>query len=368
MPPKREPVPFAELPPGVQPYFTDGVAPGKVMLLARGMAPGLTPEDLGLGLYQASLHPNEKIAEAATKTAGELPDAVYDGLLVALAQPMVLDFFATVLQRRPAHLQRILLNQSTADETYLLLAGALRDDGLLEIIARNEARLIRMPPIIEALYLNPATRMSTANRLMELAVRHGLELDLPAYKEVAAALGAETRYTDPGDQALAEAAADEAFVAAFKEDEGEEAAEAGGGSQDADLKKKASLLGLSVSQKIRLAMIGSGYHRALLLRDPNRVVSLAAIKSPAIKETEIIGVTVSRSVNDDVIRFIANHREWMKLYQVKANLVANPKCPLPTSLRLLPHLRANDLRALAHSKNVPSALSGAARHLLEKKK
>ena len=53
--------------------------------------------------------------------------------------------------------------------------------------------------------------------------------------------------------------------------------------------------------------------------------------------------------------------EWLRLYSVKHALVNNPKTPLPSALRLLPHLTAKDLRVIARSKGVPSALVKAAR-------
>jgi hypothetical protein len=64
-----------------------------------------------------------------------------------------------------------------------------------------------------------------------------------------------------------------------------------------------------------------------------------------------------------VLRSIYGNREWLKLYQVKLNLVKNPKTPLPTALRFLPHLRPSDLKDLQGNKNVPSAVQSAARGL-----
>jgi len=339
------------------------------MMLARGMAPGVGPADLLVGLFQASFHQNAKIASSAHKTAKDLPDNVLEGALAADLPAPVLDFFAELCEDRPNHIETILLNRSAGDETVEWLARELRHDGLLEIIAKNEERLLRHPSIIEALYMNRATRMSTANRCMELAVRNGLELDIPAYKEIARALGAEPKYEDPGDQALADAATDTTFAEAVAEGgaDGDVPSEEELGDGDQTLRKRTSLVGLTVAQKIRLCMVGTSYHRALLLRDPSRIVALAAIKSPLVKENEVIRVAQSRSVNDDVIRHIAQNRDWLKLYQVKVGLLNNPKTPLPTSLRLLPHLRMNDLRALTRSRNIPHALRQAAIQLVKRK-
>ncbi len=369
MPLERTPLATEELPASVAPFFVEGAKAGKVMLLARGMAPGLDAADLVTGLYQAACHENIKIVEVAVKSAAELPDAILDGALAAQLDPHVLDFLSGLVQGKADKLQRIVLNPFAADETIADLARVVNEDGILEIIAKNEQRLLRTPEIIKALYLNPVTRMSTANRCLEFAVRNQVVVDIPAYKEIAHALGAEKKYDDPMDQALADAEADANFSGVHDPN----ATEDGVIPDDADLenedelKKRTSLLGLTISQKIRLAHIGTGYQRALLLRDPNRIVAMAAIKSPLVKETEVIRVAQSRSANDDVIRHIAMNRDWLKIHQVKVALVANPKCPLPTSMRLLPHMRLVELRNLSRSKNISSALRNAAKNMLNKK-
>lgn len=367
---ERTPLAAAELPASIASYFAEGAKTGKTMLLARGLAPGLNAAELATGLYQAACHENTKIVEAAVKTARDLPDAILGGALSSPLNPHVLDFFAGLVQSQTDKVQRILLNPSTADETAVDLARVVKDDSLLEIIAKNEQRLLRSPEIIKALYLNPVTRMSTANRCVEFAVRNQVVVDIPAYKEIAHALGAEKSYDDPMDQALADAEADAAFGNVH--DPGElgddgEIPDDDALAEEEDLKKRTSLLGLTMSQKIRLAHVGTGYQRALLLRDPNRIVAMAAIKSPLVRETEVIRVAQSRSANDDVIRYITLNRDWLKIHQVKVALTANPKCPLPTSMRLLPHMRLVELRSLARSKNISSALRTAAKNMLNKK-
>src|SRR4029079_17478716 len=58
-----------------------------------------------------------------------------------------------------------------------------------EIIATNEERLLQRPRIIELLYMHQQTRTSTADRLIELAVRHKLELTgIPAWREASLAI------------------------------------------------------------------------------------------------------------------------------------------------------------------------------------
>ncbi|MCX7808645.1 MAG: hypothetical protein N2515_08555, partial [Deltaproteobacteria bacterium] len=60
-------------------------------------------------------------------------------------------------------------------------------------------------------------------------------------------------------------------------------------------------------------------------------------------------------------------REWMSNYEIKRNLLFNPKTPVGISIRYVSHLYDADLRALSKSKGIPSALKTAALQRLAKK-
>ncbi|GEM_PF-382199 len=128
------------------------------------------------------------------------------------------------------------------------------------------------------------------------------------------------------------------------------------------------ILEMGVAEKIKLAMLGTKEARSILVRDPIKMVAVAAVKSPKIQLPEIETIAKSRHVCDDVLRQIAITKQWMKSYNVKVNLVNNSKTPLPASMKILPHLREMDLRKLAKSRNVPSALRTQARRFAETKK
>src|SRR5690606_37456331 len=113
-------------------------------------------------------------------------------------------------------------------------------------------------------------------------------------------------------------------------------------------------------QKIRLSLLGDAAARALAVRDPNKLVAMSAIRSPKITEREVMRFVFSREVCDDVLRFIANKRDWTRHYEVKRGLVTNPKTPIGVSMKWLVHLRDHDLRSLAKSRNVPSSIKTAA--------
>lgn len=121
---------------------------------------------------------------------------------------------------------------------------------------------------------------------------------------------------------------------------------------------------MKVSDRIRTAMVGDKEVRSLLIRDSNKLVQLAVISNPRITEGEVSGIAASRSVDEEILRRIANTREWMKIYAVRLALATNPKCPLPSALKLLQGLTQMDIKHIAKSKSVPIGLAQAARRLL----
>ncbi len=71
--------------------------------------------------------------------------------------------------------------------------------------------------------------------------------------------------------------------------------------------------------------MGNKEARTLLMRDSNKLVSVAVIRSPRITDGEMLLRRNNKTANDDVLRVIYNDREWTKQYTVKLALVKNPK-------------------------------------------
>jgi hypothetical protein len=233
--------------------------------------------------------------------------------------------------------------------------------------------MLQHPRVIEKLYMNKAVRMSTADRLIELAVRNGLELDIPAFKEAAAAIQNEL-IAEPSEEPTfddvlfqeTEQVAQAAEVAADEDthevdDEGEERL------REKFLPLHAQIAQMTVTQKIRRAQLGTGPERLILVRDPNRLVALAAAKSPNLRDNDAVQISAARSIGDDVLRVIAMNREFTRHYQVKLNLVTNPRTPFTFVSRLIPLLRDADLKSISKSKNVSGAVSQAVRQQLSRK-
>jgi len=347
------------------------------MMAARGLAP-LKPIDLASVLYMLSLDADEAVRQAADKSARELPDKVLSGALAdTTVDVRVLDFFAPRIAAKPVLVEALILNKATADHTIAVLVPRLREHEL-ELVAVNELRLLRTPAIIGALYMNPKARMSTVDRCVELAVRNNVTVPgVPAWEQVVqAVLGLKGKPT----HAPEELDATFAKVARVAVGEGKgEIVEVSPDTEDFETilqeeekkieeeKKEVPINELPIPARIRLATIGNSFARAVLIRDINRMVAIAAIRNPGVSDTEVLRYSANRSLCDDVIREIAMTKEWLKIYKVKVNLVNNPKTPVPVSMRLLPFLHERDLRNLGRSKGIPSALSSQAKKLISQK-
>ncbi len=127
------------------------------------------------------------------------------------------------------------------------------------------------------------------------------------------------------------------------------------------------ILQMGVTEKIKLALMGTREARDILVRDSNRMVAVAVVKSPKIQESEIEAISKSRSVSEDVLRYIAANNDWTKSYVIKHNLCSNSKTPIPIAMKFLNHLREMDLRKLARNKNISSVVATQARRIAETK-
>ncbi|NWF52411.1 MAG: hypothetical protein HXY47_04945 [Nitrospirae bacterium] len=126
--------------------------------------------------------------------------------------------------------------------------------------------------------------------------------------------------------------------------------------------------GLSFSEKRLLALRGGREVRSVLLKDPNKEISLTVLENPKITETEVELIAKSRSSPEEAIRKIIRKREWMKNYSIVLALVSNPKTPPGIGMPLLSGLKTKDLMSLEKNKNVSEAIRSSARSLLRGRK
>jgi hypothetical protein len=68
-----------------------------------------------------------------------------------------------------------------------------------------------------------------------------------------------------------------------------------------------------------------------------------------------------------VLRLLAMNKDFTRNYQIKLNLVSNPRTPFTFAARLVPMLRESELKMLSKSKNVSGAITTAVKQQLSKK-
>ena len=153
------------------------------------------------------------------------------------------------------------------------------------------------------------------------------------------------------EQPLVEAEHDDAFAADEDED------------KDTVSQKIAAM---SMPEKLKAATKGTKEMRAILVRDPNKLICAAVMSSPKLTEQEVEGIARMASVSEDVLRIIGANRAWMKNYKIASGLTRNPKTPLALSLNILHRINDRDLATLAVDRNVPEQLRIAAKKKIGK--
>lgn len=364
--------------------FLEPDAPSRLKtMVASGLVP-LKPVVQLCALYQISIQEGGTLASLSTQSIRRLPPAT---LKQALSQPMiplVLDWLADLLDGDEDLLRVILLNRVTDDETVTRIAmGA--GQGLCDLIAQNQTRLVRHPALVEAIFFNNNARASTVDRMLDFAARNRLVLpNIPEYEKIVAEIVGDL----PQDEAEA-AAMDDAFRAAQSAldeltgnaDDPEElekladalsegprtARDYEDTDEDESDNPRMSAAGrireLNVAQKVRLALMGTATERGILIRDTNKVVARTVIRSPAVTDSEALLYSKNKSLLDEVISYIASNKKWTRHYRLKLNLVMNPKCPTADAMRFLKHLRLSDLRVVARSRDIPAPIIKAAKNL-----
>jgi len=118
---------------------------------------------------------------------------------------------------------------------------------------------------------------------------------------------------------------------------------------------------MTFPQRLKAAMKGTREMRAVLIRDPNKLIASSVLSSPKVGLPEIESFARMQNVSEDVLRIIGSNRAWLKSYGVVLGLTKNPKTPLGMSLTLMQRLTTKDLAKLSVDRNVAEALRIAAR-------
>lgn len=358
-------------------YIGRDVSREAKMLAARGSVP-LPPVHLSIALFFLGNIGDDEMKAAANGTLLGLPEGIRKTIVEAPdSHPMIIDFLVRPLEPESPLLESAALNKVTHDETIEYLA-AIPIKRLVDIIGQNQIRIIRHPPIVDVLGNNPMTSQALIRRLVQfLALQTGAITKEEAKKQRTTFVSdpdmakEEEYYTDE-DMMDMEVTLPEGFESPWadssdlpsefmEESEGEM-------SEDETLNMSAKIADMSISQKIKAAMMGNKEARGILVRDTNKIISSTALNSPRITDGEIEVFSKSRGMSDDIIRQIANNREWTRNYMVKVNLVNNSKTPFQTALKFLNFLTNRDLTQAARSKMIPSSVAGSAKKLISKRR
>ena len=338
-------------------------------MAARGALP-LPPAQIASVLFALTHDPDPEVKELAGSSLDNLPSPMIDATLVGDVHPALLTYMATKFHEDEAQLEKIAINAATSDETFCRLASRpfVR---IIDIVAQNQVRLLRCPELIETLGENPLTGQATIDRILHfLGVERG-EMEEPVESTANVPTPPPPADFDATEEMLDLDDPDDLppeLTYESEEDEIDEDEDEGQGQGEERMQNLQVLIQeMNVMEKIKLARFGNSEARGLLVRERNKLVASAAIRSPKITDNEVITFAKSRSLHDEVLRIISNNREWTKNYQVKLALTTNPKTPQPTAIKLLNYLTDRDLKAIMRSRDVPGPISMQARRLLARK-
>lgn len=340
-----------------------GEAPRRILeFAARGFVP-LSPDELVRAVASILSQGDPELSPLAEETfrgfvSADLKAAVEsEGIL-----PEQLDAIARRTQEEKV-LESLLRQRAVSDATLCWLAERV-PPYLQDVLVTNQTRLIACPDIVERLFEN--IRLSTeirrrADEFLEEFFLKGIRAEEEAEIERIREAQALTK-----NEEEAKLAADEAAKRASEAPTPTEKEEA---ALTDDEKKSlfARIATLTVVQRIRLAYKGNKEERFFLIRDSNRLVTAAVLKSPKTREADIESIANMKSISEDVLRGITFRKEWMRKYSIMSGILKNPRSPIDVTLPLVLKLNVRDLKLLSLDRNVPDAVRASARREVARK-
>ncbi|WP_224371294.1 hypothetical protein [Hyalangium versicolor] len=348
------------LPPNMRKHVDPAAPPPLRMMAAKGLVP-LGPSDMLGALFMLTFDAEQNVRDTAAKTASGLPDKILGSALRDEGvQAPVLGWFLGLLKANDTYSEILVLNATTPDEAVADVAATCSAK-LAEIIGQNQLRLLRHEDIVRKLCTNPNASQALVDSVCDFAVRSGLTLaDVPQMQAARVRLFGPQAVQAPPEQGPTA----EEVLQDFQEVQ-EESAEPMEEGKRLNLTQR--IMKMSIAEKIKLATLGNKEARTLLIRDSNKLVCTAVIRSPRITDGEVLATATNRAANEEVLRIVYNNREWTKNMKIKLALVKNPKVPLTVVMKFLNTLRDNELKDLARDRNVPSGVAAFAKKLVDKK-
>jgi hypothetical protein len=354
---------------------------------ARGVLP-LPHQDLLEVLVAFATSEDRELAAAANETLiSQDADMLVGSIRTDNVPASVLDYYAALPSTPDEVCEAIVTHPKTPAESIARFARETTKSDLLELVSLNQQLLIKAPAIIDAIIANP-NRTSEAERRASETRREFFEKER-GQQQIAAELRAQGKEAAAQFVEQADLSDDDAaFLAQFIEvadadvddswlgleyieelyEETDEQRQAIANkilsemtADEADMSSERvavlnAIMRMGMKDRVRLAMKGDREARNILIRDPNRIVVQAVVNNPRITEQEIEKIAAMRTVPEEILRFIANSRQWSRSYSVVHNIARNPRAPIANVLTILSRLHLKDLGALSGNKNVSDAV------------
>jgi hypothetical protein len=374
---------------------------------ARGILPLPQLDLLEVLVTLARSEDAELSASARTTLENQDVESLREIVGSSETAPRILAYFAESEKLPQEVHEAIIANLKTPDAAIIKFARQTSNGDLLELIALNQQRLIRVPAIIDAIIANPY-RTAEAERRAQETKREFFEKERGAQQianelrargqEAAAEFVEHAEFTgNLSETATASTLSfeDALFIAKHIEvpdsetddswllleyieefyEETEEQRQAIVNkiigemrAEDDELTTErismiSRILRMTMKDRVKLAQKGDREARNILIRDPNRIVAQAVIQNPRITEQEIEKIAAMRTVPEDVLRQIAIGRKWARIYPIIHNLARNPRTPMANVISILTRLQLRDLDAIVKSRNVSEAVRKQAQRL-----
>ena len=324
---------------------------------ARGVLP-LDAEDRMRALFAVLTDSEPLIASEAAATFARIPpDDLADFLEMSDPNPIEIE---TIARRTDdvLVLERVVRHRNVSDATLAAMARTVTGTAQEALIV-NQARLLRNPSLVDALFENPELTADGRRILNELkeeffekaAKRRQArqrEKEVPAEPEPSPVIEEPQDAMEEAKELEEEAPAQTSSTAAEPE--------IPPGSEEIYLR----ISRMSVPERVKLALTGGREERRFLVADGSRMVGFAVLRSRGLTITEIEGFCSMRHLDNEIFRKIAATRDWIRRPLIILALVKNPKVPLTISLPLIKRLQMRDLRNVGKDRNLPDAVRAMA--------
>lgn len=323
----EKPVQRLQVSPEVAALFAKDADPAYQMKIARGHGT-LNSVDQVHALFLFSLHGSDELKEVAQQTVLNSSNSALRPVLESPTQhSRVLDYIARLRIEDLGTLVLLRRNPVVVDETWVHIFANCSYEILSHFC--DDTFVQGFPPTVRAAVLENKQASDDMKRLIEETMSIDVLSNLDGD-------GVDDEFSDEYEQTQ-------------------------------NINKQKMVLELGMAEKVKMAMTGDKEWRNILVKDSNKTVSSAVLRNPRITDGEILFLVQNRSSSEDVIREILLNREWLKNYAVRHALVMHPRTPLPKAIRFLSTMNDKDVRMLAKSRNVSSAIVNNCRRMIAAK-